>query len=72
VCNVGQHLVSEYVYRTRDLAVDVVSPLVAYKVVTLALGQENPKWLDAIILVATLGAAYVVFAGVDTFDKYLA
>eukprot|EP00240_Pyramimonas_obovata_P014756 CAMPEP_0118932818 /NCGR_PEP_ID=MMETSP1169-20130426/10636_1 /TAXON_ID=36882 /ORGANISM="Pyramimonas obovata, Strain CCMP722" /LENGTH=199 /DNA_ID=CAMNT_0006875519 /DNA_START=119 /DNA_END=718 /DNA_ORIENTATION=- len=62
----------EYVYRTRDLAVDVVSPLVAYKVVTLALGQENPKWLDAIILVATLGAAYVVFAGVDTFDKYLA
>eukprot|EP00976_Prorocentrum_cordatum_P036780 748459-Prorocentrum_minimum.AAC.2 len=40
--NDGQRLVSEYVYTTRDLAVDVVSPLVAYKVVTLALRQENP------------------------------
>ena len=34
--------------------------------------EHLQKWLDAIILVATLGAAYVVFAGIDTFDKYLA
>lgn len=31
-----------YIYTTRDLAVDLVSPLAAYKLVTLALKQENP------------------------------
>jgi len=61
----------EYIYTTKDLAVDVASPLVAYKLVTAALKQDTPKWLDAIILLATLGAAFVVFTGVDTLDAYL-
>jgi hypothetical protein len=29
------------------------------------------KWLDAIILLASLGAAFVVLTGVDTLDPYL-
>lgn len=61
-----------YIYTTKDLAVDLASPLVAYKVVTLALKQENPKWLDAIILMFTLGAAWVVVTDVTVFDAYLA
>ena len=60
-----------YVYTTRDVAVDLASPLVAYRVASLAFNQEVPAWLDAIIAAAALGAAYVVFAGVDTLDKYL-
>ena len=39
-----------YDYGTKDLAVDLASPLVAYKVVSWALNQEVPVWLDAIIL----------------------
>jgi len=60
-----------YVYTTRDVAVDLASPLVAYRVASLAFNQEVPRWLDAIIFAAALGAAYVVVAGVDTLDKYL-
>jgi hypothetical protein len=61
----------DYVYTTRDVAVDLASPLVAYRVASLAFNQEVPLWLDAIIAVAALGAAYVVFTGVDSLDKYL-
>ena len=60
-----------YIYTTRDVAVDLASPLVAYRIVSFAFNQEVPLWLDAIIAAFTLGAAYVVFAGVDTLDKYL-
>ena len=60
-----------YVYTTRDVAVDLASPLVAYRVASLAFNQEVPRWLDAIIFAAALGAAYVVVTGVDTLDKYL-
>ena len=62
----------DYVYTTKDLAVDLASPLVAYRVVSTALRQEVPAWLDAIILIAALGAAYVVFTGIDVLDPYLA
>lgn len=61
----------DYVYTTRDVAVDLASPLVAYRVASLAFNQEVPLWLDAIIAAAALGAAYVVFTGVDSLDKYL-
>ena len=61
-----------YVYTTRDLAVDLASPLVAYKVVSTALlKQELPSWLDAIILLSAVGAAWVVVTGFDGIDAYL-
>jgi hypothetical protein len=60
-----------YVYTTRDVAVDLASPLVAYKVASLLFNQEVPVWLDAIIYAAALAAAYVVATGADGLDKYL-
>ena len=59
----------EYVYRTPDFAVDLASPLVAYRLVTTALRQEVPAWLDAIIAFAALGAAYVVFTDDHSLDS---
>ena len=59
----------EYVYRTPDFAVDLASPLVAYRLVTTALGQKVPAWLDAIIAFAALGAAYVVFTDDHSLDS---
>ena len=61
----------DYVYKTTDFAVDLASPLVAYRVVTTALKQEVPKWLDAVILCAALGAAWVVFTNNTSLDAYL-
>jgi hypothetical protein len=60
-----------YVYTTRDLAVDLASPLVAYRVVTAALQQSVPTWLDAIIIAASLGAIYVVLTGDTSLDRFL-
>ena len=59
----------EYAYRTPDFAVDLASPLVAYRLVTTALGQKVPAWLDAIIAFAALGAAYVVFTDDHSLDS---
>ena len=59
----------EYVYRTPDFAVDLASPLVAYRLVTTALGQKVPAWLDATIAFAALGAAYVVFTDDHSLDS---
>lgn len=59
----------EYMYRTPDFAVDLASPLVAYRLVTTALGQKVPAWLDAIIAFAALGAAYVVFTDDHSLDS---
>ena len=61
----------EYDYQTKDLAVDLASPLVAYKVVSWALNQEVPVWLDAITLAFTLAAIYVVFFDVTDLDDVL-
>jgi hypothetical protein len=61
-----------YIYTTRDVAVDLVSPLLAYKVASFLFNQEVPLWLDALIGAATLAAAYFVLTGSDALDKYLA
>ena len=63
---------AEYDYGTKDLAVDLASPLVAYKLVTWALNQEIPIWLDAIIIAFTLAALYVCLFDVDALDDVLA
>ena len=60
-----------YEYETRDLAVDLASPLAAYWVVTKALNQEIPTWLNAIVLLAVVGAGWVVFTGNSSLDAYL-
>jgi hypothetical protein len=60
-----------YIYTTRDVAVDLASPLVAYKVASFLFNQEVPVWLDVIIYAAALGAAFVVATGADGLDKYL-
>jgi hypothetical protein len=60
-----------FFYSTKDLAVDLASPLVAYKVVSWALNQEVPRWLDAIILAFTLAAVYVCIFDVDALDGRL-
>ena len=57
--------------RHKDLAVDLASPLVAYKLVSWALNQEVPVWLGAIILAFTLAAVYVCLFDVDTLDDVL-
>ncbi len=62
---------AEYDYGTKDLAVDLASPLVAYKLVTWALNQEIPIWLDAIIIAFTLAAVYVCLFDVDALDDVL-
>lgn len=62
---------AEYDYGTKDLAVDLASPLVAYKLVSWALNQEVPVWLDAIILAFTLAAIYVCLFDVNTLDDVL-
>ena len=62
---------AEYDYGTKDLAVDLASPLVAYKLVSWALNQEVPVWLDAIILAFVLAAAYVCIFDVDPLDGVL-
>jgi hypothetical protein len=62
---------AEYDYGTKDLAVDLASPLVAYKLVSWALNQEVPVWLDAIILAFVLAAAYVCIFDVDALDDVL-
>jgi hypothetical protein len=67
----GAQAPDDYVYTTRDVAVDLASPLVAYKVASFLFQQEVPKWLDAIIYASALGALYVVFSGSDALDKYL-
>ena len=59
----------EYAYRTPDFAVDLASPLVAYRLVTTALGQKVPAWLDATIAFAALGVAYVVFTDDHSLDS---
>ena len=61
----------DYVYQTPDLAVDLASPLVAYRLVTTALGQEVPVWLDVIIVSAALGALWVVVTGDHSLDSVL-
>ena len=62
---------AEYDYGTKDLAVDLASPLVAYKLVSWALNQEIPIWLDAIIIAFTLAAVYVCLFDVDALDDVL-
>jgi hypothetical protein len=44
---------------------------VAYKVVSWALNQEVPRWLDAIILAFTLAAVYVCVFDVNALDERL-
>ena len=61
----------DYDYTTKDLAVDLASPLVAYKVVSWALNQEVPRWLDAITLAFTLAAVYAVLFDVTALDGRL-
>ena len=61
----------DYDYTTKDLAVDLASPLVAYKVVSWALNQEVPRWLDAITLAFTLAAVYAVLFDVTALDDRL-
>ena len=61
----------DYAYQTADLAVDLASPLVAYRLVTTALRQEVPLWLDAIIASAALGALWVVVTGNHALDSVL-
>ena len=61
-----------YEYTTRDLALDLVSPLVAYKVVSsLIFKQELPVWLDGIIYVTAIAAAVVVATNSTALDTYL-
>lgn len=50
---------------------DLASPLAAYWVVTKALNQEIPTWLNAIVLLAVVGAGWVVFTGNSSLDAYL-
>jgi len=61
----------EAAYATADLAVDLASPLAAYWVVTKALRQEIPTWLNAIIFLAVLGAVWVCVTGNTSLDAYL-
>ena len=61
----------EAAYATADLAVDLASPLAAYWVVTKALRQEIPTWLNAIIFLAVLGAVWVCVSGNSSLDAYL-
>jgi hypothetical protein len=44
---------------------------VAYKLVSWALNQEIPIWLDAIIIAFTLAAVYVCLFDVDALDDVL-
>jgi len=44
---------------------------VAYKVVSWALNQEVPRWLDAITLAFTLAAVYVCVFDVNALDGRL-
>jgi hypothetical protein len=60
-----------YVYTTKDVAVDLASPLVAYRLVTAALRQEIPLWLDALIAAFVLLAGYAVFTDAGFLDQYL-
>lgn len=60
-----------YVYTTRDLAVDLASPLVAYRLVTFALNQAAPPWLDALVAASVAVAAAVVVTGSTALDGYL-
>ena len=53
------------------VAVDLASPLVAYRVVTTALKQEVPAWLDAVIAVAVLGAVFVLVTDNKSLDGVL-
>merc|ERR1712216_1095133 len=38
----------EYIYTTKDLVLDLCSPIIAWRVVTLALNQECPAWLNTL------------------------
>ena len=53
------------------VAVDLASPLVAYRVVTTALNQEVPRWLDAIIVASVLGAVFVLVTDNTSLDGVL-
>ena len=50
---------------------DLASPLVAYRLVTTALRQEVPLWLDAIIVSAALGALWGGVTGNHSLDSVL-
>merc|ERR1711874_414981 len=58
----------EYVYTTKDLALDLVSPLVAYKVVTLVLKEKLNPALDASIAIATVAAVWAVLSDATWLD----
>ena len=62
---------NSYVYSTKDLAVDLASPLAAYKVASLAFNQEVPKWLDVIIYGAVAAALLVVLTDNTALDGVL-
>jgi len=61
----------DYIYTTKDLAVDLVSPLVAYKVVSTAMNQKLNPALDASIALATAAAIYAVVTDASGLDAYL-
>ncbi|KAK3279614.1 hypothetical protein CYMTET_12506 [Cymbomonas tetramitiformis] len=61
----------DYIYSTKDLAVDLASPLVAYKVVSSVLKQEVPDWLNYIIYAFVAVAIWVCVADVTDLDAYL-
>lgn len=60
-----------YVYSTKDFAVDLASPLAAYKVACLAFEQEVPKWLDVIIYGSVAAAVLVVLTDSTALDGVL-
>ena len=60
---------AEYDYKTKDLA--VIRAASCYRLVTWALNQEIPVWLDAIIIAFTLAAVYVCVNDVDALDDVL-
>jgi len=61
----------EYIYTTKDLVLDLCSPIIAWRVVTLALNQECPAWLNALSIALVGVCIWAVFGDVNFADQYL-
>ena len=61
----------EYIYTTKDLVLDLCSPIIAWRVVTLALNQECPAWLNTLSIALVGVCIWAVFGDVNFADQYL-
>jgi len=67
----GSTIVDEYVYTTKDLAFDLVSPLLAFILVNFLFQQTSPRWLNVIIYTLVGAAGLVIVLDLHTLDAYL-